>query len=297
LYGRHGDIKPENILWSDERIKDKEDHLNEEGLLLIADFGLMDFRTRVSRSKILAENIHGSPTYAPPESRLRKNISRAYDIWSLGCVYLEFLTWLVCGWEDLKRFSPVRGETGPVHGMARSNKINDDCFFTIVNDESGKPLDAAVRDTVKEWMKDLHEKPRCSMFINDFLNLISEKMLVIDPQERISCAQLNKELHEMMRKAEDRSDYLTIPRSTSPRDQRQNPMILEQSRGTMTTQSPRPKDGSPLPKCPLIECDSRPTSPPMSPQIEPEHSTYLRNLSPSSSPQLEQGAFKPRDGR
>ncbi len=27
-------------------------------------------------------------------------MSRSADIWSLGCVFLEFLTWLVHGWKD-----------------------------------------------------------------------------------------------------------------------------------------------------------------------------------------------------
>jgi len=54
-YGRHGDIKPENILWSDEYLPDENGKPNDLGLLLIADFGLMDFHGRQTRSEVLPE--------------------------------------------------------------------------------------------------------------------------------------------------------------------------------------------------------------------------------------------------
>ena len=41
LYGRYGDIKAANILWSVEEILD-DSQCSNEGALLMADFGLMD---------------------------------------------------------------------------------------------------------------------------------------------------------------------------------------------------------------------------------------------------------------
>ncbi|TVY48835.1 Serine/threonine-protein kinase [Lachnellula occidentalis] len=114
-FGRHGDIKPENILWSmeiDEIHADRCKCIFERGYLLIADFGLMEFHRRLTRSKVLAQKIGGSQTYGPPEMGLNKEISRAYDIWSLGCLYLEFIIWMVLGWEALSEFSKARGMTG-----------------------------------------------------------------------------------------------------------------------------------------------------------------------------------------
>jgi serine/threonine protein kinase len=83
LYGRHGDIKPENILWFQET-PDTDD---EAGILQIADFGLGRFHGRESRSNVHPDGVVGSPTYEPPECKLHRPVSRAYDIWSLGYLY------------------------------------------------------------------------------------------------------------------------------------------------------------------------------------------------------------------
>ncbi|KUJ21647.1 kinase-like protein, partial [Mollisia scopiformis] len=208
IYGRHGDIKPENILWSDESESGDDcassQELEQIGILVIADFGLMDFHGKQSRSMVQAD-VPASPTYAPPELRLRKSISRAYDIWSLGCLYLEFVTWLVCWLDELDKFPHARALTS-------SSEINDDLYYTIIEEKDCAPR-AIVKESVTEWIQDLHEKPRCSQFIHDFVDLIGE-MLVVDQNQRIHCGPLNSRLHEMCMKAKNDHGYLTdlIPR-------------------------------------------------------------------------------------
>jgi serine/threonine protein kinase len=96
LYGRHGDIKAANILWSVEEVLD-DSQCSNEGVLLMADFELMDSHNRLTKSQVRLDGITRSPTYEPPETVLHAKTSRACDIWSLGCVYLEFITWLVGG--------------------------------------------------------------------------------------------------------------------------------------------------------------------------------------------------------
>jgi serine/threonine protein kinase len=63
-YARHGDIKPENILWF--RNEDEASFDCDEGALVIADFGLTDLHRRVTRSHIPVLGT-GTPTYEPPE--------------------------------------------------------------------------------------------------------------------------------------------------------------------------------------------------------------------------------------
>lgn len=83
-------------MWFIESPYNQSNHIKEiYGILVIADFGLMAFHRCQSRSLVPGAKLHGTPAYAPPEWQLNYQISRSYDIWSLGCVYLEFITWIV----------------------------------------------------------------------------------------------------------------------------------------------------------------------------------------------------------
>lgn len=237
-YGRHGDIKAENILWFvDEAVHGSDNR----GLLVIADFGLTDFHKLATRSEVRAELVTGSPTYEPPELKLHSKISRAYDIWSLGCLYLEFITWLVCGCDDLNRFPEARGKTS-------LRPINDDTFFTIIGEDApgARPF-AVVREGVQAWMKDLLEMPRCSELVHDFVALISKHMLVVDPKKRIKSGPLNRELERMQKKVDKNPDYLTKPYPLKARTQQPHPTSLAASPNF--DRSPLgPADGTSLPR-------------------------------------------------
>lgn len=192
MYGRHGDIKPGNILWFEHRPGQQYCY----GALKLADFGLGRFHGRDSRSG--DKDVHASPTYEPPECKLHKAISRAYDIWSLGCVFLEFITWLLKGSDEIDNFATARGE------RALSTDIDGDEFFTVI----GKH--AEIRKGVLSWVKGLHQDPKCSTFIHDFLDLIMERILVIEPNDRIKAARLKEALEEFKLKAENEG-YLENP--------------------------------------------------------------------------------------
>ena len=101
------------------------------------------------------------------------------------------------------------------------NGINEnDCdkFFTIVDDNlDGHRRRATVREGVKEWIEDLHRKPRCSDFIHEFLELIAGEMLVVDPHNRIHCGELSERFSKMVLKAEENSNYLSEGKPHPPR--------------------------------------------------------------------------------
>lgn len=258
LYGRHGDIKAENILWFPG-----EEH-DTQGLLVVADFGLMAFHGEKTRSDIDAKHITGSPSYEPPELRLRSKISRAFDLWSLGCLYLEFATWLVCGWKQLERF-PVAREMRE----ATAPEIVDDTFFTIIEEKERR---AIVRQTVQDWIRDLHEMPRASSFVHAFLDLISTQLLVVDPAERVKMGQLNCGLYSMLRRATRDPLYLTDPKPYPSRTLHPQPSSLAAFHLNGRIRSPTPQEGAPLPK------PGASTAP-----LQP---TVLENISPPSSPAL-----------
>ena len=98
--GLHGDIKPENILCF-------EDPDTKLGDLRISDFGLTDFHSRLTKSQITPTRAN-SPTYAAPEIALGKHLSRRYDIWGLGCVFLEMIVWIILGQRGLDNFEQSR---------------------------------------------------------------------------------------------------------------------------------------------------------------------------------------------
>jgi serine/threonine protein kinase len=122
LFGRHGDLKPENIL---SFKGDSETH--ELGVLKIADFGLAKW-SATSQAKPMGSKIRLSPTYRAPEVDVENGvISRRYDIWALGCLYLEFVTWYLMGWDAVEHmFSIVR-----VAGDPDWKSVKEDTFFRI----------------------------------------------------------------------------------------------------------------------------------------------------------------------
>lgn len=107
-FGRHGDIKPHNILW----------FLNDpnrwgHGVLKITDFGLASFHSAKTGAKRKALDVGATNTFVPPEYRTREKISRPFDCWSLGCVYLTFVVWAIFGSQGINEFRDSRsGDKG-----------------------------------------------------------------------------------------------------------------------------------------------------------------------------------------
>jgi serine/threonine protein kinase len=102
---RHGDLKPENILRFTDGIG--------QGTLVVADFGLAKFHLyetmiRNGNSSILDRTLR----YEPPEMEQYMQLprSRGDDVWSMGCIFLEFAIWLLCGWDYLEQFNNTNKE-------------------------------------------------------------------------------------------------------------------------------------------------------------------------------------------
>lgn len=209
-FGRHGDIKPENMLWY------KNDPITHDpnGVLQIADFGLGRFHGRDSRSAVNPDTVQTSPTYEPPECKLHKPVSRAYDIWSLGCLYLEFVTWLLQGSLEIEGFSNFRGRENTGTG------IDDDNFFTIVNTLDGSW--AIVRDTVVQWTQQLYNSEKSSQLIHDILDLIMKDLLVVEPKDRCDATRLYLQLNFLLKRAESDEEYMLtpVPQPSKPANER-----------------------------------------------------------------------------
>jgi serine/threonine protein kinase len=90
-YGRHGDLKPENILLY-------ESPTDNMGILVVADLGLSKLNSILSRSAQTSSRIPFTPRYKPPECDIQhERVTRSYDVWTFGCILLEWVTWLFQG--------------------------------------------------------------------------------------------------------------------------------------------------------------------------------------------------------
>ncbi|KAK1518549.1 protein kinase domain-containing protein [Colletotrichum abscissum] len=143
-WGRHGDIKPENILWF------KKYEESRRNFLVISDFGLTRFNTADSRSKVAYDAVKGfSGSYRPPDVDLKRTISQRYDIWSLGCVFLEFVSWFLVGHDRTQKdFTDSRLQEDGSHTGSRI--LLEDKFFNFNPSKDDGPSTADVKTSVTD---------------------------------------------------------------------------------------------------------------------------------------------------
>ncbi|PCD44661.1 hypothetical protein AU210_000118 [Fusarium oxysporum f. sp. radicis-cucumerinum] len=206
-YGRHGDIKPENILWFPE-YRGEEDHL------AICDFGSTEFNRSHSKSHVNADAIYGyTMTYQPPDSLIQPEVSQKYDVWSLGCVFLEFVSWFLLGDHAAVDEFPHSRMMKLGNGI-----VSSDRFFCINSKGRSKSeRSAMVKPAVIRWITTLHKIDSCPESIHDFLDLIRWKMLVPNPPQRSNCKQVRTVLDEIYEKCRGKIVYATEAFEYKPR--------------------------------------------------------------------------------
>lgn len=74
----HHDLKPENIL------------ISVEGIVKVGDFGLARYQRK--EGTISDPNIGTMPYFSPEKLIQRTDLTNAVDIWSIGCIYIDMLT-------------------------------------------------------------------------------------------------------------------------------------------------------------------------------------------------------------
>ncbi|KAF2999572.1 hypothetical protein E8E14_003926 [Neopestalotiopsis sp. 37M] len=196
LFGRHGDIKAENILW-----------FARQQELVLNDFGLARLHTKFSRSIQDPKAMARTETYRAPEFDMPNGkISRSSDIFSLGCAFLEFVTWCMEGHHSAsEEFVNQRMELDPENGF------ETDTFFRVEDRSGGKF--AVIKSTVTEWIEELRKRPHCSNYINDFLELIESHMLEPEPKTRWECSQVVKRLEVISQTCRVDTSYWKEPKT------------------------------------------------------------------------------------
>lgn len=138
-WGRHGDIKPNNILWFSS-------YGEYSNLLVVSDLGLTRYHSLLTRSLVPRSHVEGLTwVYRPPEMDLGGHISQKYDIWSLGCVFLDFCTWYLRGIDAIREFEDKRFE----QDKSKFRIVEEDKYFNIEDDGSGNKV-PKVKPAVEE---------------------------------------------------------------------------------------------------------------------------------------------------
>jgi serine/threonine protein kinase len=122
FYGVHGDIKPENILCFVSNDSDRGPRF------ALSDFGSSYFCTPEHRD--IPKGLKHTPAYRAPETDTTSlGISKAYDIWGLGCVFAEAIAWLYDGKAGIAKLIDAR--------LDADNSPNRDAFFRLQYDKKG----------------------------------------------------------------------------------------------------------------------------------------------------------------
>ena len=170
--GYHHDLKPENILF-----------YKATGNFEISDFGSGKVHTYRSGS-YNTSSPNGTLTYEPPEAAMVGGKSRPYDIWSLGCVFLELLVWAVLGFSHVEEFANKRLDRRFPGSFTAIEK--DDAFWQML--QTG---DIKVRKHVESYIETLRGvilQQRNQPF-KEILDLVI-KMLDTVKETRISALDL-----------------------------------------------------------------------------------------------------------
>ena len=198
LYGRHGDIKAENVLW-----------YKKQNMLVLSDFGLGRLNTKYSRSKADPRHLDKTMTYRAPEFDTRGGrISRKSDVFSLGCLCLEFMTWYMEGYEAVVTdFPDFRQEPDVWNFMS-------DSFFRVEDFEQPSER-AVIKPRVTEWIDRLRHGEHGSEYIDQFLNLV-KRMLEPDVKKRPDARSAENELRTLRDACRQNSSFYTKRELSAP---------------------------------------------------------------------------------
>lgn len=184
-WGRHGDIKPENILWFEE-------HGTCRRHLVISDLGLARYHTEFSKSLVPRALIDGITWgYRAPEVDFREPISAKYDIFSLGCVFLEFCVWYLRGSQDVGIFGLERED----EDEPEFDDVRKDQFFCMKGD-SNTIKDACLKECVQKRLSQLKGGTN---FTKGLASVIEERMLRCNPSERSKIDLIRVDLQHLVK--------------------------------------------------------------------------------------------------
>lgn len=169
-YRQHSDLKPENILW----FRSKMPHRS----IVETELRILDVKSTALQLPDQAAVAEPTP-YSAPDFDMEPTTSNASDIWALGCVYLELITWFLLGHEAVGEFSRARMQDGA------DKSTHDKTFFTQSCQYEGG-LATSLKTAVTNWFQTLRSNPNCTGDLARILKYTEDKMLVVEADRRSS---------------------------------------------------------------------------------------------------------------
>ncbi|KAM7210134.1 Protein kinase-like domain containing protein [Rhypophila decipiens] len=211
-YGRHGDIKPTNYLYfrnNSDRNRDDNYNIRWQGLrIVLADFGLGSLHRKQTKSNQKATDLGHTATYAAPECDDDNSelVSQKSDIFSLGCVFLLHIVWLLEG-ADLSPTTEAseeyKEEQTVLHCFSKArlhekdlhpdlDKFKTDRFWKYT-----KAKGFVIKDSVKDKIEGLKNRDDCMEVVGEMLTVIENGMLQVNKGKRYDAKELVHRLQKI----------------------------------------------------------------------------------------------------
>ncbi|WAO91723.1 Protein kinase domain-containing protein [Fusarium falciforme] len=193
---RHGDIKPQNILVFEE-------HQGANlATLVLADMGVSKFHKEATDLRNSATmTAESTVSYEAPEAdddqRNNRPRPRRYDMWSAGCMFLEFTVWLVYDFAAVNGFHKKRKD--------QNDPVSPGNFFSREPGQS-----TGIHPAVTEAVRHLREHPLCKhgTALGDLVTVINDRLLQIKPGDRAKAPELYDRVKAIVDAAAAKPEYL-----------------------------------------------------------------------------------------
>ncbi|KAG0304253.1 dual specificity protein kinase kns1 [Linnemannia gamsii] len=193
----HTDLKPENILLANGNFRTepyKKSPTNTRRVLLDPDIRLIDFGSATFQDEHHS-TVVSTRHYRAPEIILGMGWSYPCDIWSVGCILVEFLTGeaLFQTHDNLEHLAMMQAVLGPIpEKLIRASQRAQQKFFIhgrldYPNDETKRNSRKYVRALrpLRDYVVPAGNRSENVSFASEFMDLLSQ-LLAYDSDHRIS---------------------------------------------------------------------------------------------------------------
>ena len=190
--GFHYDLKPDNILiFQRDKKADPVWRISDFGTAQINEIVLSGSQQPTDTNRV-EESTLGDPEYSAPDFAYQQWSSRPYDIWSLGCIYLQVLLWTFgYGGQGLLDFQVQRLKTS-------ESQSNQSTAFWYRDRRSKLKLKPAVVTK----LQDLQSYCQNRGVFDDLVSLTAN-MLTIVPKERPEASGVRSAINALLIQAEN----------------------------------------------------------------------------------------------